>query len=154
MRVNRLRVTVLVRCALCVRRKGVPAAVCHKENAEKSQQHPGIKTTTNPAEDNRKRHSKPNGTKPNSNAMHPQKLHNNPSGILAAQVEGAGYAGVGWGGLGGSGWLVEAGGGGGRFLGVGWSAEGEVVGRGLKRQLGWPACDGNQVIVRHRPCVF
>ena len=41
--------------------------------AEEGQQHPGFKTTINPAEVNRKTQCKPNETKPNSNVIHPRK---------------------------------------------------------------------------------
>ena len=40
-----------------------------------AQQHPGIKTTVNPAEDNHKTQCKPNETDPNFNAIHPRKRH-------------------------------------------------------------------------------
>ena len=38
--------------------------------AEQAQQHPGVKTAINPAEDNRKKQCKPNETKRTSNAIH------------------------------------------------------------------------------------
>ena len=39
---------------------------CYTEKAEQAQQHPGTKTTSNPAEDNRTKQYKPNETKPSS----------------------------------------------------------------------------------------
>ena len=55
--------------------------VCYTEKAEQAQQHPGSKTTINPAEDNRKKQCRPDETKPNSNATHhrDRKRHNNPT---------------------------------------------------------------------------
>ena len=50
----------------------LPLLMCYKEKAEQAQEHPGIKTTINPAEDNRTKQCRPNETKPNSNAMHPR----------------------------------------------------------------------------------
>ena len=46
---------------------GVPAAG-YTEKTEYAQKHPGVKTTINPAEDNRRKQCKPNETKPNSNS--------------------------------------------------------------------------------------
>ena len=42
--------------------------LCYTEKAEQAQQHPGIKTTSKPAEDNREKQCRPNETKPDSNA--------------------------------------------------------------------------------------
>ena len=53
--------------------------LCYTEKAEQAQQHPGIKTIINPAEDNRKKQCRPNDTKRNSNAIHPLKRHNDPT---------------------------------------------------------------------------
>ena len=50
----------------------------YTEKAEQAQQHPGINTASNPAEDNRKKQCRPNETKPNSNAIHTRKRHNKP----------------------------------------------------------------------------
>ena len=52
---------------------------CYTEKAEQDQQHPGIKTTINPAEESREKQCRPNETKPNSNAIHPGKRHNTPT---------------------------------------------------------------------------
>ena len=51
---------------------------CYTGNAEQAKQHPGPKTTVNPAQDNRKKQCRTNETKPNSNAIHARKRRNNP----------------------------------------------------------------------------
>ena len=78
---------------------GAGVVVCYTDQAEQAQQHPGIKTTINPAEDNRKKQCRPNETKPNSNAIHPHKRHNNrthsytPSRIKSTHTRRA-YTGI------------------------------------------------------------
>ena len=54
-------------------------SMCYTEKVERAQQHPGPKTTVNPAQDNRKKQCKPNKTKPHSNVIHPRKRHNDPT---------------------------------------------------------------------------
>ena len=53
--------------------------VCHMEKAEYAQQHPGTKTTINPAEDNRKKQCKPDKTNPNPITISPRKRYNIPT---------------------------------------------------------------------------
>ena len=65
--------------------------VCYTEKAEEAQQHPGTKSTINPAEDNCKKQCGPNETTPNAITMDPRKRHNiptqlNPSRIKSTQL--------------------------------------------------------------------
>ena len=53
--------------------------IWYMEKAEQSEQHLGIKTTINPAEDNRKKQCKPNQTNPKSDVIHPSKSHTVPA---------------------------------------------------------------------------
>ena len=56
--------------------------ICYAEKAEQAQQHTGIKTTSNPAEDHRKKQCRPNEIKPNSNGIYPRKRHNNSTHVM------------------------------------------------------------------------
>ena len=53
--------------------------LCYTEKAEQAKQHPGIKTASNPAEDNRMKQCKPKKPRANFNATNPRKRHYNPT---------------------------------------------------------------------------
>ena len=55
---------------------------------EKRQEHPGIKATINPVEDNCKKQCKPYETKPNSNTIYPRKRHGSPTSTQSWVLRG------------------------------------------------------------------
>ena len=68
------------------------SGACYMEKAEQAQQHPGTRTTINPAEDSRKKQCRPNETKPNSQREAPvfrgyrRQRHSNPTHIATPQA--------------------------------------------------------------------